>query len=200
MFDFDGVIVDTLEYQYGLNQPLNPHLTYDLYKDMSNGNFWDSFQGDKAIVVLNPHPFYREEYHAKVRDFDTPVPIQEAIKKFSLEYHLAVVSSGSEDSIKHFLEKDDLLKYFSDILGYQTSKSKVVKIKGLLEKYTLSVQDAVFVTDTLGDVREGSEAGVRSVGVTWGLHDRERLEMGNPAIVIDNAEDLEQAVEDIFAA
>jgi phosphoglycolate phosphatase len=198
IFDFDGVIINTLEFQYGLNEPLNPHITYKMYKDMSNGNFFDSFQGENAIVTLNPNPLFRELYHAKVREFDTPAAIQQAIKKFSKDCSVAVVSSGSEDSIRHFLEKEDLLQCFSDILGYQTHTSKVVKIKGLLEKHNLASHDAVFITDTLGDIREGTEVGIRTIGVTWGMHDRATLEKGNPAIVIDSTEDLERTVEAIL--
>lgn len=165
---------------------------------MSNGNFYDSFQGEKAFVTLNPNPSFREEYHAKVREFDTPIEIQDAIRHFSEKYTVCLVSSGSEDSIKHFLEKEGLLKHFTEILGHQTHKSKVIKINGLLEKYSVSQRDAVFITDTLGDIREGNEAGIRSVGVTWGLHDRETLQKGTPEIIIDDPRLLEETIERIL--
>ncbi len=198
IFDFDGVIINTLPFQFELNRELNPHITYEVYKDMSNGNFFDSFQGENAIVKLTPHPQYRKVYRDKVREFDTPLPIQNAIKKFSEKYIVAIVSSGSEEAIEHFLGKKDLNSYFNDILGHETDKSKVVKIKLLLEKYSIAEKDAVFITDTLGDIREGNEVGIKSIGVTWGLHDRETLEKGSPVTVIDDPVVLEKTVETIL--
>jgi phosphoglycolate phosphatase len=198
LFDFDGVLINTLPMSYELSLVTNPDLTYEDYQKMSHGNFYDAFQGEGAPMKYIGNPNYHADYRNRVREFDTPLSIQEAVRNFSKKYAVAIISSGSEEAIAHFLEKEDLLKCFNDILGYETHKSKVVKIKTLLEKYLISPSDAILVTDTLGDIREATEANVKSIGVTWGLHDRETLAKGNPAAIIDDPANLEDTVESLL--
>lgn len=198
IFDFDGVIINTLQLCYDLNIKSNPDLSWEEYSKMSHGNFYESFQGDTPTVVFNQSPSFQDDYHSKIREFDTPLEIQKAIKHLSGKYILTVVSSGSEDSIKHFLEKEGLLECFSDILGYQTHKSKVIKITDLLKKYSVAPRDTVFITDTLGDILEGTQAAIQSVGVTWGLHGKTLLSEGKPAAIIDDPALLEETVETIL--
>lgn len=196
IFDFDGVLVNTAQLSYELNLISNPDLTYDQLKSMSNGNFHAI--AERSETAFTHYPEFHQKYKARIRDFDTPIEVQNAIKTFSRNYVMAIISSGSEDSIQHFLEKEDLLKCFDEIWGFETDKSKIVKISNLLEKYTISIEDTVFITDTLGDILEGNEVGIRSVGVTWGLHERELLARGNPVVIIDDPSLLEKTVETLL--
>jgi phosphoglycolate phosphatase len=84
------------------------------------------------------------------------------------------------------------------VLGYDFHTSKVVKINYLLDKYKISPENSVFITDTLGDVREANECNVKSIGVTWGLHKEDTLKMGNPEKIIENPIDLFDAIEEIL--
>ncbi len=51
------------------------------------------------------------------------------------------------------------------------SKSKVEKFRMMEEKYGVRKNDMLFITDTLGDIREADKAGVPTIAVTWGAHD-----------------------------
>ncbi|MFZ3015756.1 MAG: HAD hydrolase-like protein, partial [Minisyncoccia bacterium] len=59
-------------------------------------------------------------------------------------------------------------------------------------------KDVVFITDSLGDILEGNECGVKSIGVTWGLHGRETLKKGNPVAIIDDPRDLEGVINNVL--
>ncbi len=124
--------------------------------------------------------------------------LQNAIVELSKNYILSIVSSSRDNSIKIFLQKENINEYFSDILGTDIYSSKVVKIKSLLEKYSIQQQDAVLITDTLGDIKEAKECGVLSIGVLWGLHEKKTLEKGNPAKIIDSPLDLLDSVKEIL--
>ena len=54
------------------------------------------------------------------------------------------------------------------------------------------------MTDTLGDIREGNIAGVQTIGVTWGVHDRETLEKGSPLAIVDTVFELRDTIERFF--
>ena len=47
-----------------------------------------------------------------------------------------------------------------------------------------------YVCDTVGDIREARDAGIRTVAVTWGWHSRERLAAAHPDRLIDVPEKL----------
>jgi phosphoglycolate phosphatase len=100
--------------------------------------------------------------------------------------------------INTFLKKESIDGFFIDVLGADVHKSKVTKIKMLLDKYKVHPKDAVFITDTLGDVLEANECGVPSIAVTWGLHEKETLSKGNPAKIIENPLFLIEAVKEIL--
>lgn len=65
-------------------------------------------------------------------------------------------------------------------------------------KYGVNSSNCVFITDTLGDLREASHTGVKAIAVDWGFHSRETLLKGEPFAIIDKPEELESAVSNIF--
>jgi phosphoglycolate phosphatase len=121
-----------------------------------------------------------------------------SIKNLSEQYTLSIVSSSSSSYIKNYLEKRNILSCFLDILGFDVSADKTIKIKSLLEKYGIGSKDTVFITDTLGDIVEAEKCEVRSIGVTWGLHDRKTLEKGSPEVIIDDPRDLLKTIENVL--
>lgn len=198
MFDFDGVLVNTIDWAFGLHKEHNPEFTREKFNSFTLGNFLDGIE--KAIKEDNhivPSD-WGERYSEKLLHLSIEDILRNSIIKLSGRYTLAVVSSSSNEYIQDFLNKEKINECFNDILGANVHKSKVIKIKSLLEKYSLDPQKAVFITDTLGDVREANECQVSSIGVLWGQHDKATLIKGNPAAIIDNPQDLLEAVEDVL--
>jgi phosphoglycolate phosphatase len=100
--------------------------------------------------------------------------------------------------INEILDREDLSSYFTEILGSDVHTSKSEKIKKLIEKYNITSKDAIYITDTLGDIKEAEGCGVKSIAVTWGFHDRKTLEKGNPVAIIDEPMDLLEAIENVL--
>lgn len=198
IFDFDGVIVNTHDVSFGLNQKTNPHLTPELYSQMSHGNFYASFESDTPLLKFIANPTFSEEYGRAIQTLPPPQGINEMIVSLSKNHHLSIVSSADETCIANFLKKEELVTYFNEILGANVHKSKVIKLQKLLNKYDFKKEQAVFITDTLGDIKEAHEVGIKSIGVLWGLHDRETLARGNPEIIIDVPLLLEQTIEKVL--
>jgi len=125
--------------------------------------------------------------------------IKAAIKELSDAYKLIVVSSTISAPINELLAKFDLSSFFIEVMGYEVQSSKVEKIKMVFSKYQTSAADCVFVTDTLGDIREAEKTGVGAVGVSWGFHDRETLLRGQPFAIVDSPAALPEAISKYFA-
>jgi phosphoglycolate phosphatase-like HAD superfamily hydrolase len=68
------------------------------------------------------------------------------------------------------------------------------------EKYGVDSGDMIFITDTLGDIREADHEGVPTIAVTWGIHDHEyfnREPHDNLIAIVDSVSDLKDKLIDI---
>lgn len=198
IFDFDGVLVDTEEFCYKIHKDVNKTLTWKEWQSFCDGNFIDGIinaSKDKPYIIPSD---FTQRYKDEIEKINVHEALHKAILVLKINYQIAIVSSTSSDLISNFLEKENLFNYFSDILGVEIDANKTTKINSLLKKYNLKPNDAIFITDTLGDILEAKESDVKSIGVTWGLHGRENLEKGNPVTIIDDPRDLVDAIEGVL--
>lgn len=198
IFDFDGVLVNTSDLALALHAESNPHLPPEYFYKLSDGNFHENLERaikEDGYIVQSD---WYERYGVGLADLTTHDVIANLIRDLSAKYQLAIASSMQEPYIEKVLEREGIQSHFPDVLGEYAHKNKTLKIKGLLDKYSLSPDEAIFVTDTIGDIREGRAAGVQSIGVTWGNHSRERLQSESPYIIVDTVPELEAAIEKFF--
>ncbi|MES3032157.1 MAG: HAD-IA family hydrolase [Patescibacteria group bacterium] len=197
IFDFDGVLVDTLIMTYEITKEINPEMSLEDFRLLNNGNFLHSIEN--SLTIKN-HPEFFERYKEESRELKIPPSLKDLIYKLSKECTLAIVSSSLSSLIKDILDREDAMPYFMDILGSDLHKSKVFKNKMLLEKYKVDPKDAVFITDTVGDILEARECGIKSIAVTWGFQDAESLQKAKPAKIVSMPEDLMQAITELTNA
>ena len=86
---------------------------------------------------------------------------------------------------------------FSFLFGLETHKLKTHKFKKVLNEFNLKEDECIFVTDTLGDILEANEVGIKTIAVDFGYHERERLEKGNPMKIISEFNELVDIVNKI---
>ena len=70
------------------------------------------------------------------------------------------------------------------------SISRSKKTNHIIDKYHVEKHDIYYIGDTAGDIREGREAGVKTVGVTWGWHTKDKMLAAAPDYLFDKPEDL----------
>jgi phosphoglycolate phosphatase len=196
LFDFDGVLVDSLcLYEKSVNLCLErigqrPIETREEFLDLFEENFFSAvtkrgvnvaqFMGaSKAVTPTMDYGVVRP-----VADF---IPVLDELKKRST---LVIISSNSSYAIRLMLMKYGFDPYFDDILGADFAFSKIEKIRHAMDRYGTNGHHCLYVCDTAGDVREAREAGAKTVAVTWGWHPRERLERARPDVIVDHPGEL----------
>lgn len=195
LFDFDGVLVQTFEMCYQINLNEYPHMTLEEYRDLFNGNVYAELSKyDKKVGHTREFDFFGT-YSPLLMKHQPVAGIASILHALAGKHPLIIVSSTLNSPIQDYLSQHDLSKYFAEILGSDFETSKVKKIQNVITRYGVASQNAVFVTDTLGDIREAQKVGVGSIGVTWGFHQRERLIKGNPAAVVEHPNNLLAAIE-----
>ncbi len=198
IFDFDGVLVNTTDLTFALHKKANPGFTKEIFQSFEEGNFHENYW--KAVEEgrhVHPERFF-EDYGDGIIHLSTHDVINHLITDLFQKYELIVCSSMESRYIDKKLTSENIRNNFSEILGMDVHRSKVVKINKALHERGILPTDAIFITDTIGDIREGRECGVSSIGVTWGMQNRTKLESENPFAVVDTVQDLEQAIERFF--
>ncbi len=71
---------------------------------------------------------------------------------------------------------------FDPVLGPQSLPS---------DRQTFAPEDVAYVGDSNVDMQTGLNAGVRTIGVTWGFRDRAELEAFHPFAVVDTVQELQ---------
>ena len=196
LFDFDGVLADSLDlYSEAVARCLlrigTPIVkNREDYLALFEGNFYESMAA-KGVDLVAFAGAAQEilpgiDYDA-MKPFDGLIPVLEALQK---DHLLAVVSSNGFRTISRMLERFGFDRFFQDILGSDFLFSKKDKIAHALSKYGIDRKRTFYIGDTTGDILEAREAGVRTVAVTWGWHSREKLAAVHPDFLVDKPEDL----------
>jgi phosphoglycolate phosphatase len=196
MFDFDGVLIDTLFVWYEISSQVNHDMDIEEYKTFFDGNIHDAVRKNGQPRNIDPH--FAHKFAHLTREMKVPEVLQEAVAILALKYTLVVVSSTPSDLIAEILERERIRDCFELLLGADIHKSKVVKIGMVMERYQTKPEECVFITDTLGDIREATKCNVPSVAVTWGFHERKNLEKGNPRMIIDDPKMLVASIESVL--
>jgi phosphoglycolate phosphatase len=140
-----------------------------------------------------------QEYAPVMEQEVKPFPgMKHVLHMLSKNYTIVVISSTATLPIKAFLVKYGLAEYIHEVLGNDVHTSKVVKTHMVFQNYHIEGKDCLFITDTLGDLKEASRSGVRAVGVTWGYNKVEILHRGPYYRLVNTPKEIPIAVNDYF--
>lgn len=186
IFDFDGVIHDTFELAYKISSSLYDNkLTKRQYRDFFNGNVFE----DTRITEKTNIDFFKLQNEA-FKNLKIEPAIKNNLLKLSRSNKLFIISSNQEEILDEYFQNNKATNIFTEILGSQLHRSKIHKFKYLFKKYQLSPEDCVFVTDTLGDILEANQVGVKIIAVDFGFHKRSRLTKGKPFKIVSSFDEL----------
>lgn len=196
-FDFDGVMVDSFNIAYDINRRMFPELTSEEYRRRFEGNINAEMGRLNKNNSSNMADFFGA-YSGRVLKKKMINGIADVLNYLAQKYSLIIVSSTTTPIIKDYLQKYGVGQCFAEVLGNDVDKSKVKKFKKAFKQFKLTEKDCVFVTDTLGDIKEANEVNIKTIGVTWGVHSKSTLTLGRPMALVDKPKDIIFEVEKLF--
>jgi len=197
LFDFDGVIVDSFQPAFKVSRDIRKSFmdfTEEDYRKCFEGNAYESFlEIDKKPEVANEKFF--KIYIPKFLKLPVINGVVQELEKLSKKYRLIIISSTITSPIRKWIKQHNLSQYFDEIMGADIHKSKVEKIKIVFEKYNINENDCVFITDTLGDLKEARKMKIDSLAVLYGFHNKDTLLKGNPSGFINKPQNIFLKIE-----
>ena len=201
LFDLDGTLVDTRAASWELFSETN--LAFALGID-SRDAFFRVFEGNffESLARLCPDPLRAEaakqHFMELLRTRYRPALIPgmaDVVRGLAPNCTLAVVSTNGIEAIRRILVEAGIATCFSHVFSGDVQPKKSASIRRFLgdQRYAaqrrctpeyhdgpgdntaLDSADVVLVTDTAGDVAEAKEAGIRAIGVAWGMHTEHQL-------------------------
>lgn len=132
-------------------------------------------------------------------DFDPLYPgAMEALDRLSArdDVLLGVATGKARRGVDHLCRIHGLEDRFVTIQTADTSPSKPHPdmILQAMGETGAEAGRTVMIGDTSFDMEMAVAAGTRGIGVTWGYHDRDRLQAGGAATVIDHFDQLDAAL------
>jgi phosphoglycolate phosphatase len=193
IFDFDGVIIDSLKIIEEYDQWLYPGLTEAEWKDTNYGNYFQKMhphEHKRRVASEEKFARKREEFFAKKSQARIFPGMQECILGLPKDVICVLNSNSKLGGILPFLKVHNLADRFAFIASKEVSTSKKEKLELVLKKFNVVKKNAVFVTDTIGDLLEGREVGIPVIAVTWGVHTEQDFQDYSPHAVINNVSEL----------
>lgn len=201
IFDMDGVLFDSMEIAQKYFVMKHPGVTPEMYKEMYTGNYHE--ESEKYLSFkLSEADEKKLEDQTTYAEAKSKANIFPGIKDLLLElkevgFLLVLNTSAFIKTTMPLLEKNSIKDLFDFIATAETSKSKVEKFNLISKKFGVDKNNIIFVTDSLGDVKEADVAKIPTIAVTWGIHDRSYF---NPKInnnliaIVDSVSELKEII------
>jgi phosphoglycolate phosphatase len=191
MFDFDGVIADSLDEQSRAfvktlrARGLADLATREQFLDFTEINWFD------ALAAAGVPEDVREELEDAFGAAPSPDLFPEmaaVIGRLAAAHSVVVITSSRTSVVEGILANHDV-RGVAEVLGGEQEASKTRKIRAVRRRFGETLP-AWYVCDTVGDVLEARAAGVGTVGVAWGWHGEARLRRVAPDHMAQAPSDL----------
>ncbi len=205
IFDLDGTLIDAyaavaMSINHALEAMGYPTLTLAQVK-RSVG--W----GERILIARHVREsdvdktlsIYRQHHRAALKTGVRFLPgAKEALKRLRAAGRSTAIATNRPTRFTHIILKTlNAAEYFDYVLcGDKVAHPKPAgdMLCQILEKFGLDAAQAVYVGDMAIDVEAGHAAGLRTVAVTTGSHQREDIEPAEPFAVIGHLRELDDSL------
>ncbi len=211
IFDLDGTLLDTLKdladaCNHALEMCGCPHRTLDEYRHLIGGGVTKLLrhalpsekQNDEMAQKMRSYfiPYYTENICVSTRPYDGIEWLLETLSDAGVK--LAIASNkfqtGTETLAENLLGRFEFIKVLGQREGCPVKPDPQIIRDVMTEIPDLKPEEVVYCGDSDVDMMTGHNAGIRSIGVSWGFRGKEELQACNPWIVVDSPEEIADAI------
>lgn len=202
IFDFDGTIADTLPFSFQKFLEIAKILHLDdfserqIIKEIRSKSYQELLKGSfkrawlKLPYVVSMIKNMQIELEKEMEN----IKFFPRVKKFLFDlrnkgYKLAVISSNRIENINKFISFNKI-----DIFDFVHGKTDLFGKEGYLNKFLkdfkLDRSEVIYIGDEIRDVEACKKAGIKMIGVSWGLHTIEALKKNGVDYIVKKPEEI----------
>ena len=211
IFDLDGTLLNSIEdlgraCNFALTSCGFPAREMHEYNMLVGRGIYNLFRGalpenartEEMVMKMKGYfvPYYNEHKTDFTRPYEGVPEMLETLENAGIA--LAVASNkyqdGTEKLVRHFFGKHDFVRILGQREGQPIKPDpeivyEIMSCAGIRDK-----GEIIYTGDSDVDMQTGNNAGVRTVGVTWGFRSRQELEACSPWRLADNAGELARII------
>lgn len=198
LFDFDGVLVDSIEIfseavnvaGNNLKQPVS-FVPDDLraIRRMSIPEIVEKANVDPSLSKEFVVEIDRELYRRRGEIHMFP-EMDDVVRQMYSLGKIGIVSASSVAVIDGVMKNHQLHECIQAIVGGDMPGTKAEKIRTLTARNGSTESQSCMIGDTVSDIEQSRDAGVISIAVSWGWHSIEWLRTAGPNHEAHQPEDL----------
>lgn len=206
IFDLDGTLLDTIAdlagaTNYALKECGFPTHDTDAYRFFVGNGINKLFERALPETERNEHNIQKVRslfvpyYNVHNADLSKPYPgIEHVLSTLQQKGMLLAVASNKYQEATYKLIKQYFPAHeFAEIFGQREgipAKPDPHVIFEIIEKTGTNKEEVVYLGDSCVDMQTGINAGVTTIGVSWGFRPRTELESYHPDFIADRTEDI----------
>ncbi|RUO79418.1 HAD-IA family hydrolase [Pseudidiomarina taiwanensis] len=207
VFDWDGTLMDSIgriisSMQACARQLKLPVPSEQAVKDVIGLSLEPAIAGLFGRLTEQQHAAFLQAYkHEYVVANQTPTPLFNETLPLLHELRqagatLAVATGKARPGLDRVLTEHCLEDYFAvtRCAGETRSKPDPQMLQEIMAHSGMTSAQTVLVGDSVHDLAMAANAGVASIGVTHGVHDRTRLARHNPIAIVDQLSELKSHI------
>ena len=210
VFDLDGTLLDTREdianaCNYALRMCGCPERRLEEYNMLVGRGIYNLFRGalpeekrtEDMVMEMKSHfvPYYNEHIDDCTRPYQGIIDMLDSLAVRGMSFAIASnkYQEGTEALVAKYFNKYS----FACILGQREGKPIKPDPEIVMEAMRAAgagIGETVYCGDSDVDMQTGLNAGVNTIGVTWGFRTREELSAYNPWLLVENPAEITSAL------
>lgn len=212
IFDLDGTLLNTMidianSCNYALNKCGFRTLEIEQYNQLVGRGIYnllkysipEEHRNEEAIHKMEEHfyPHYNIHKSDMTRPYEGIMEMLKDVEKKGIR--MAVASNkyqeGTEELVKKFFGKFDFVKILGQRDGFPIKPDPAIVDEIMAEINGINKDEVVYCGDSDVDMQTGLNAGVKTIGVSWGFRTIEELKTYQPFAIVNTPDEIIKAIE-----
>ena len=211
IFDLDGTLLDTREdiadaCNYALRMCGHPERDLTEYNMLVGRGIYNLFRSalppesrsDESVLEMKSHfvPYYNSHICDKTKPYTGIIEMLDILAKEGITFAIASnkYQEGTEILVKKLLSRYGFIR----ILGQRDNKpikpDPEIINEIMSAVHGIKAEEVIYCGDSDVDMQTGINAGIKTIGVTWGFRTREELRAYDPWLLAEKPEEISAAV------
>ena len=203
LFDFDGVLADTLDDMLNFAQAVCVELGIDRIPTPADLDALETMSFVEYGKQLGIPPQLAGEFASRClqRFIEKPYPpkiftgMAQVLEQLSARHTLAIVTGNTTRAVENFLRENNIHQFVSAIFAVDQPGSKVEKIQKAKSQLATEADAVYYVGDAVSDIHAARQAAVKSVAVSWGHQSLSKLVNVQPDHIVQTPQEISALFE-----
>ncbi|MFH1402891.1 MAG: HAD family hydrolase [Candidatus Altiarchaeota archaeon] len=206
LFDWDGTLYDIFDFMVTTyTEVMRERGVRTWTREEYRNNFrieWRDMLEEMGLK--DDEEFLIEKWRENMKTLKEKLRLHEGVietlEKLKEKHSLGIITSGPRKALNAEMKRLGV-KRFMDITvaGGEAGNGKPEPdpLVYAMEKLGLDPVECAYVGDMIEDVQAAKKAGMHSIAVSWGLHNRKKLSLETPDFIADDLNEMVEYIEGI---